>query len=90
MLLIQEDYSDTSIIKEYAPWWAQVAQVVENLPANTGDIRDVGLIPGLGQFQFNAVQELGFPMGFLANRVDYNTIASVSGKFSFGNLGVLP
>ena len=49
MLLIQEDYSDTSIIKEYAPWWAQVAQVVENLPANTGDIRDVGLIPGLGR-----------------------------------------
>ena len=23
--------------------------VVENLPANTGDIRDVGLIPGLGR-----------------------------------------
>lgn len=42
------------------------------------------------QFQFNAVQELGFPMGFLANGVDYNTIASVSGKFSSGNLGVLP
>lgn len=41
------------------------------------------------QFQFNVVQELGFPMGFLVNRVDYNTIASVSGKFS-GNLGVLP
>lgn len=41
------------------------------------------------QFQFNAMQELGFPMGFLANRVDY-TIASVSGKFSSRNLGVLP
>jgi len=26
----------------------QVAPVVKNLPANAGDIRDVGLIPGLG------------------------------------------
>lgn len=50
------------------------------------------LRPGRNDFQFqvNAVQELGFPMGFLANRVDYNTIASVSGKFSSRNLGVLP
>ena len=49
VLLIQEDYSDTSIVKEYAQWWAQVTPVVENLPANTGDIRDVGLIPGSGR-----------------------------------------
>ena len=27
-----------------------MALVVENPPANTGDIRDVGLIPGLGRF----------------------------------------
>ena len=26
-----------------------MAPVVKNLPANTGDIRDVGLIPGLGR-----------------------------------------
>ena len=26
-----------------------VVLVVKNLPANTGDIRDVGLIPGLGR-----------------------------------------
>ena len=26
-----------------------MALVVKNLPANTGDIRDVGLIPGLGR-----------------------------------------
>ena len=24
--------------------------VVENLPANAGDVRDLGLIPGLGRF----------------------------------------
>ena len=28
---------------------SQVAQVVKNLPANAGDARDVGLIPGLGR-----------------------------------------
>ena len=27
----------------------QVALAVKNLPANAGDIRDVGLIPGLGR-----------------------------------------
>ena len=29
---------------------SQMAQVVKNSPANAGDIRDVGLIPGLGRF----------------------------------------
>ena len=29
---------------------SQVALVVKNLPANAGDIRDVGSIPGLGRF----------------------------------------
>ena len=28
---------------------SQVMLVVKNLPTNTGDIRDVGLIPGLGR-----------------------------------------
>ena len=28
---------------------SQVALVVKNLPAKTGDIRDVGLIPGSGR-----------------------------------------
>ena len=28
---------------------SQVALVVENLPASAGDIRDAGLIPGLGR-----------------------------------------
>ena len=30
-------------------WASQVALVVKNLPANAGDIRDVGSIPGLGR-----------------------------------------
>ena len=29
---------------------SQVALVVKNLPANIGDIRDMGSIPGLGRF----------------------------------------
>ena len=28
---------------------SQVVLVVKNLPANAGDVRDVGLIPGLGR-----------------------------------------
>ena len=31
-------------------WASQVALVVKNLPANAGDARDKGLIPGLGRF----------------------------------------
>ena len=32
------------------PFWAsQVVLVVNNSPANVGDVRDVGLIPGLGK-----------------------------------------
>ena len=30
-------------------WASQVALVVKNPPANAGDVRDVGLIPGLGR-----------------------------------------
>ena len=30
-------------------WASRVALVVKNLPANAGDIRDTGLIPGLGR-----------------------------------------
>ena len=29
---------------------SQVALVVKNLPANAGDIRDTGSIPGLGRY----------------------------------------
>ena len=31
------------------PWASQVAVVAKNLPASAGDIRDAGLIPGLGR-----------------------------------------
>ena len=31
-------------------WASQVVLVVKNLPANTGDARDSGLIPRLGRF----------------------------------------
>ena len=31
-------------------WVSQVVLVVKNLPANGGDVRFVGLIPGLGRF----------------------------------------
>ena len=30
-------------------WASQVAQLVKNLPANAGDTRDVGSIPGSGR-----------------------------------------
>ena len=30
-------------------WASQVALAVKNLPANVGDIRDMGLIPGSGR-----------------------------------------
>ena len=37
----------------YAPliinWASQVALVVKNLPANAGDVREVGLVPGSGR-----------------------------------------
>ena len=29
--------------------WCQVAQVVKDLPANAGDVRDADSIPGLGR-----------------------------------------
>ena len=32
-------------------WAAHVVLVVKNLPANAGDIRDVGSIPGCGRSQ---------------------------------------
>ena len=31
-------------------WASQVALVVKNLPANAGDVRDVGLIPELERY----------------------------------------
>ena len=45
---------------------SQVALVIKNLPANAGDIRDVGLIPGLGRFPGGG---LGNPLNILAWRI---------------------
>ena len=33
----------------YIPWASHMALVVKNLPANAGDLRDAGRIPGLGR-----------------------------------------
>jgi hypothetical protein len=43
----EEDSSYLNLLKPRA-WASQVTPVVNNQPANTGDIRDEGLIPGLG------------------------------------------
>ena len=49
------------------PWGFLVALVVKNLPANAGDIRDSGLIPGSGRspggrhvnpFQYSRLENL--------------------------------
>jgi len=49
------------------PWGFPVALVVKNLPANAGDIRDSGLIPGSGgspggehvnPFQYSCLENL--------------------------------
>ena len=38
------------------PRWSSNVVVVKNLPVNAGDIRDVGLIPGLGEGNGNPLQ----------------------------------
>ena len=32
------------------PWTSQVALVIKSPPANAGDIRDMGSIPGMGRY----------------------------------------
>ena len=36
---------------------SQVALVLKNLPANAGELRDVGLIPGLGRFPWRRARQ---------------------------------
>ena len=43
------------------PWASPVALVVKNLPANAGDVRDLGLIPGLGR---SPGKENGYPLQY--------------------------
>ena len=46
--------------------WLMVAQLVKNLPTNAGDIRDVGLIPGLER---SLEEDLGNHSSILAWRI---------------------
>ena len=52
-------------------WASQVALVVKSLPANAGDIRDVGSIPGSGK---SPGEGNGNPLQYscLENSVGYN------------------
>ena len=52
-----------------ARWASQVAPVVKNLPANAGDIRDVGSISGSGRF---SAEGNGYPLQYscLENPMD--------------------
>ena len=47
-------------------WASQVALVVKNLPVNAGDLRDVGLTPGLGR---SPGEGDGNPLQYLALRI---------------------
>ena len=48
----------------YFCWTSQVALVVKNLPSNAGDIRDTGLLPGLGRS----------PAGANGNTLQYSSL----------------
>ena len=56
---------------------SQVALVVKNTPAHAGDIRDVGLIPGLGKF-------LGEGNG---NQLQYSCLEKSPGQRSLAGYG---
>ena len=45
----------------YAQWASQVALVVKNPPANAGDVRDSGLIPGSGR---SSGEGNGYPLQY--------------------------
>ena len=51
---------------------SQVAPVVKNPPANVGDLRDVGLIPGLGRS----------PEGGHGNPLQYSCLENLHGQRS--------
>ena len=60
----------SAIVREWASFWAsQVAPVIKNPLANAGEIRDVGLIPGLGR---SPGEEIGntFQYSCLQNSMD--------------------
>ena len=45
----ESSYASIFLLSSYLSGASQVALVVKNSPANAGDIRDVGFIPGLGR-----------------------------------------
>ena len=54
LLLLPSDFSllsdiSTNVPSSGEPWASQVELAVKNPPANAGDVRDVGSIPGLGR-----------------------------------------
>ena len=60
-----------SLLSLKAKWfYAQVALVVQNLPANAGDIGDMGLIPGLGRY----------PRGRNGNPLQYSCLENPMGR----------
>ena len=62
-------------------WTSQVALVVKNTSANTGDIKDVGSIPGLGRS----------PRGAHGNPLQYSCLENPHGQRSLAttSLGVM-
>ena len=58
-------------------WASQVAVVVKNQPANAGDIKDMGLIPGLGRCPGG---EHGNPLQYscLENPMDKRSVVGYS------------
>ena len=61
-------------IEVYLIWASQVALVVKNLPANAGDVRDVGSIPGSGR---SSGKGHGNPLQYscLENPMDRNLVS---------------
>ena len=53
-----------------AEWASHVALVVKNPPANAGDVRDAGLIPGLGRS----------PGGGYGNLVQYSCLEDLTDR----------
>ena len=51
-------------------WASQMVLVVKNLPARTGDLRDMGLIPGLGRS----------PRGGHVNTLQYSGLENPTGN----------
>ena len=60
----------TKFFKKLTNQASQVALVVKNPPANAGDLRDVGLTPGLGRFPWRR-ESMATYSSFLACRIPW-------------------